>query len=111
MICARSVIIGLTALAFAASAAAAKPVASTDSLREQARERLKDPAAGQFSNERLHPVADSTGMALCGTVNAKNSYGGYIGKAGFVSTTEGLVVFETSEPRGAFKPIWDTWCR
>lgn len=36
---------------------------------------LKDPGSAEFRNVR--PTAD--GLYLCGEVNAKNSYGGYVG--------------------------------
>ncbi|MBK3463049.1 hypothetical protein [Pseudomonas haemolytica] len=43
------------------------------------RSALKDPASAQFKDVR---IADVTG-AVCGQVNAKNSYGGYSGFARF----------------------------
>lgn len=49
---------------------------------------LKDPESAQFKNLRL--VKGEGGEALCGEVNAKNSYGGYIGFSQF-GVTEKLL--------------------
>ncbi len=48
-------------------------------------ERLKDPDSAMFKSLRV--VEGKGGEALCGEVNAKNSYGGYTGfNRFFVST-------------------------
>lgn len=47
---------------------------------------LKDPDSAQFRNLRVV----SGGAALCGEVNAKNSYGGYNGFKSFVADSEGV---------------------
>lgn len=44
---------------------------------------LKDPGSAQFRN--LYVVRLTKGMAVCGEVNAKNSYGGYTGFQHFVT--------------------------
>ena len=80
-------------------------------LREEFRSGLKDPESARFSSLVLSEseTAEKT-LALCGLVNAKNSYGGYTGNTGFVINTAGLVVIESSEPAGAFRSIWPVWC-
>jgi hypothetical protein len=45
---------------------------------------LKDPDSAQFQSIQLN----SARSALCGQVNAKNSYGGYVGFRRFVSSEE-----------------------
>ena len=52
------------------------------SMRSQVAALLKDPGSAQFSNVRLV----RGGMALCGQVNSKNSFGGYVGAKDFVVT-------------------------
>ena len=50
---------------------------------EAVRGNLKDPASAQFRNVRL--VEFSGGKVVCGEVNAKNAYGGYVGYTRWVS--------------------------
>ena len=54
--------------------------ASVDAIRN----RMKDPASAQFRNVRLRPYG--SGQVVCGEVNAKNSYGGYVGFVPFVAS-------------------------
>ena len=46
---------------------------------------LKDPSGAQFRNVRLVSYLD--GKVICGEVNGKNSYGGYVGFSPFVAST------------------------
>lgn len=46
-------------------------------------EQLKDPASAQFSDLRVVPGG------LCGEVNAKNGFGGYVGRKPFFGTVDG----------------------
>jgi len=46
---------------------------------------LKDPASTQFRNVRLVQYLD--GAVICGELNGKNSYGGYVGFRDFVGGT------------------------
>lgn len=74
-------------LLVAASAHRAKPhpdpsAAFIAAARAAVADGLKDPAAAQFRN--LSAVTDGAGLRkVCGEVNAKNSYGGYIGFQAF----------------------------
>lgn len=52
------------------------------------RQQLKDPDSAQFRS--LSIVQGEGGLALCGEVNAKNSYGGYNGYSEFVAATNPL---------------------
>lgn len=60
-------------------------------------EQLKDPESAQFSNVRV------VGGLVCGEVNAKNSFGGYVGKRKFwggmpeVTAGEELVISDEEE--------------
>lgn len=55
-----------------------------ESAQESVRRSLKDPTSAQFRNVRL--ISWSSGKVICGEVNAKNSYGGYVGFKRFVAS-------------------------
>lgn len=57
------------------------------------RNDMKDPESARFKNVRLVPY--STGKVFCGEVNAKNSYGGYIGFMPFVAGISGAEIYDT----------------
>jgi hypothetical protein len=80
-------------------------------LEDAVKERMKDADSAKFRSERMywsddqaHPV-----MSLCGEVNAKNSYGGYTGFRGFISTGDGRIFFEDDTPSG-WSAVWSSWC-
>lgn len=56
---------------------------STDQLISDAKaaiiQKLKDPASASFRDVVYVPTAQGTGGTVCGEVNAKNAYGGYVG--------------------------------
>jgi hypothetical protein len=52
--------------------------------QESLKQSLKDPSSAQFRNVRL--VTFGSGKVICGEVNAKNSYGGYVGFKRFVAS-------------------------
>lgn len=51
---------------------------------------LKDPESAQFRNVRL--VGYNGSKVICGEVNAKNSYGGYVGHKKFIASPSGAKV-------------------
>lgn len=57
---------------------------------------LKDPLSAQFRNVRLVDYAG--GKVVCGEVNAKNSYGGYVGFKRFVASPIGSTMIDTANP-------------
>ncbi|HHV68920.1 MAG TPA: DUF4124 domain-containing protein [Ochrobactrum intermedium] len=65
---------------------ATAPQRTQDELQAAVRASLKDPDSANFND--LQHVGD--GRALCGQVNAKNSYGGYTGFKRFVADFEGV---------------------
>jgi hypothetical protein len=69
-----------------AEAAKKKVDAMTASLQLRTAQQLKDPASAQFL--KVHLNTEKT--ALCGQINAKNSYGGYVGFRDFITTEEGV---------------------
>ena len=46
-------------------------------VREDIKEELKDPDSANFRNEKI--IRKENRLYVCGEVNAKNSYGGYVG--------------------------------
>lgn len=81
---------------------AAEKAAKIAELRELLLASLKDPGSAQFTNLTLKE--SSAGKVLCGQVNAKNSYGGYVGARPFAVTerpvynTDNSRVFLLSSP-------------
>lgn len=62
--------------------------AMTASFQAQTAQQLKDPQSAQFVKVRLN----TTKTALCGQVNAKNGYGGYVGFRDFIATEKGVFI-------------------
>jgi hypothetical protein len=61
-------------------------------LIEQAvRTNLRDPSSAQFSGMRSTKMADGT-VIVCGLVNAKNSFGGYVGDELYFAKIRGNAV-------------------
>lgn len=96
-----------------AAADAARDIAALKQrLRADLLHQLKDPESARVRGEYLSmpEQADLAVRALCGEINARNSYGGYAGFTRFIVTTDGLRLFESSEPPGAFTHVWPVWC-
>lgn len=68
-------------------------------------DRLRDPSSAVFSAE----VVGENGV-LCGQVNAKNGFGGYIGNKRFISGAGGAVI-EGDIDIVAFAAVWNESCR
>lgn len=80
-------------------------------LRKQLLEALRDPVSTQFRREFISAAEDDKPIkSLCGELNTKNGYGGYVGFTRFVVTTDGVMVLEADERGAAFPAIWQTWC-
>ena len=58
-------------------------------LQSRASAALKDPSSAQFQGLELK----AGGKVLCGEINAKNSYGGYVGFRPFVATSAGAAIW------------------
>lgn len=50
--------------------------------KQEATRFFLDPESGKFRN--LYVTKDNTGFSLCGEINGKNSYGGYVGYRRFI---------------------------
>lgn len=87
--------LAVAALLAASPAQARQPTADEAATIEAAlaatRAELKDPESARFRNLRAFMQGNGL-MAVCGEVNAKNSYGGYIGFQPFTATIKGAVL-------------------
>jgi hypothetical protein len=74
---------------------------------------LKDPSSAQFRDEtvRSQTLTDgSTGYIICGEMNAKNSYGAYVGFVPYyVAGNSGK--FRTEENGGYFDILYNALCK
>jgi hypothetical protein len=90
--------------AYAASVADYLKKKSQKSAVDQAKKvvanSLKDPSSAQFRNVQLVPYKDS--HVICGEVNGKNSYGGYVGFRPFVAS---VTASEIARTGGRFAEI------
>lgn len=69
-------------------------------------ESLKDPSSARFGRFWYAP-----GKAACGTVNAKNAFGGYTGEQRFIYLGRELgVVFERDSNQFTFDALWLQSC-
>ena len=68
--------------------------------------KLKDGSSASFSN-----VFISTSDFVCGEVNSKNSFGGYVGFQRFISAyPTGISALEEGTNKRDFKKTWDKFC-
>jgi hypothetical protein len=63
--------------------------------QEAVRNHLKDPDSARFRNVTIIRV-EPDGAVVCGEVNAKNSYGGYVGFRRFVVTGDHVMMDDTT---------------
>ncbi len=56
-----------------------------EAAKKSLADTLKDPSSAQFRNVRFVEYLD--GVVICGEVNGKNSYGGYVGFKDFVASS------------------------
>src|SRR5437870_9552227 len=98
--------------------AAPKPTEPTflEEAQRAARETLKDGESARFKDLRVTEgkKLDMTFKALCGQVNAKNSYGGYGGFARFVTyrvaNYDFKTVIEGEDSATPFMSSWAEYC-
>ncbi len=105
----------LIRLAFALACCASSAAAQTtdayplDSAQAQVRSRLKDPASAQFADLRQGTTRPSGTPVVCGTVNAKNGFGGYTGPTRFIANA-GAVALRQPAKAKAFDDLWNRSC-
>lgn len=66
----------------------------SDARLDQVRAQFKDPGSVQFKDVQTFSWSDtaSEGTAICGQLNAKNSYGAFTGFAAFIASGHDLRV-------------------
>ena len=77
--------------------AIAEEKAAIDRAEKAIRSLLKDPDSGKFTEAAFNK---KTG-AVCGNVNAKNSYGGYVGFLPYIVTSSGTAMISPPDPNVA----------
>ncbi|CAM8341380.1 DUF2207 domain-containing protein [Klebsiella pneumoniae] len=70
--------------------------------KESVKSTLKDSSSAEFSGER-----EGIGGAVCGYVNAKNSFGAYAGKSRYISVGGQSVIDDGSQ---SFGDLWEKTC-
>lgn len=71
------------------------PELAIEKAKEAIKNQLKDPDSAKFRNVRVSNFND--GQILCGEVNSKNSYGGYVGYRIFAAGITHGRIYDTSE--------------
>lgn len=59
--------------------------------RSQIAQQMRDPGSAKFASDRV------SGEAVCGTVNAKNAYGAYVGFTPYVAIRGGVVSIQPED--------------
>lgn len=77
--------------------------------RDGVRSRLKDPDSAEFRNVGYYSGGPE-GAAVCGEVNAKNSFGGFAGYERFVAMGPKTAFLESEVATGEFATVWNTLC-
>lgn len=89
------------------SPAASEPFVSKYEAQDAVKKLLRDPESAQFDNVFVHRGKDVA--AVCGSVNAKNGFGGYTGgKLFFVVGSVAVVEPETNKSQ--FIDLWNAAC-
>lgn len=70
--------------------------------KESVKGLLKDSSSAEFSGEKI-----GKGGAVCGYVNAKNSFGAYAGNSRYISTNGHSVIDDDSQE---FNDSWENTC-
>jgi len=66
--------------------------ATIEAGKEAVRSLLKDPNSAEFSDMSIEGFR--TGRLVCGVVNAKNSFGGYVGRKPFAASPSIARIYE-----------------
>jgi hypothetical protein len=75
------------------------------------RANLKDPGSAIFTGPTFAAQRPDGEVTACGTVNAKNSYGGYVGASPYIATVRGGVVVDSKSSPGEGGQILVQMCR
>lgn len=85
-----------------------------DAVEAAVKSRLRDPDSAQFGHMDAHGDRKWKGKpvtAVCGSVNSKNGFGGYVGFSDFVYIQDFFAIYiNTSTNNGNFVKAWNTLC-
>ena len=87
----------------AAAVAASSREAFLESTKLRVSDVLKDPESARFRKLRL--VDYKGGLLACGEVNAKNSYGGYVGFSQFMAGNNYVILLGESNARAGLSGV------
>lgn len=97
------------------AAAAAPPINARETAAFAAahkalvRGSLKDPSSAQFQSVFVSR-GTSGARILCGEVNAKNSFGGYVGFKRFYAVEAGWATIDNEDEADVFRAMWPQVC-
>lgn len=74
--------------------------------QDEVRARLRDPSSAEFSDMRV--VRNGEAIVVCGTVNARNGFGGMSGPQRFISGA--VTGLESDFAPGEFAVSWAELC-
>lgn len=77
--------------------------------QDAVKSRMKDPSSVKFGD--VYVKRKNGNQAICGTVNSKNSYGGYNGFQRFISAGKAEFTFFANDMAdGEFEKSWEEYC-
>lgn len=71
------------------------PEQTISKAEDVVKSQLKDPNSAIFQNTRV--IDYGSGKIVCGLVNSKNSYGGYVGSTPFVAGVDDTQIYQDSD--------------
>lgn len=77
--------------------------------KETVANELRDPESAQFRNIITKKTNEFGGVTVCGEVNGKNAYGGYVGYQRFVNNPPSDRVYMERE-WDTFDNLWNSNC-
>ena len=86
----------LLGLALPAQAETAEPV-TIEQLHQAIADAMRDPEATRFRQTRIVRRIQISGAIVCGEINAKNAFGGYIGFQSFIAMVAGSAALVSLE--------------
>ncbi|MBI2278187.1 MAG: hypothetical protein HYU74_12605 [Dechloromonas sp.] len=72
------------------------------------KKKLRDPDSASFRNLQVSWLSGSP--IVCGQVNAKNSFGGYVGFCRFVAAGSDVAYLESEMAPGEIEKVWAQFC-
>lgn len=78
--------------------------------QEGVRSRLKDPSSADFRNVGYYSGGKEGGAAVCGEVNAKNSFGAFSGFERFVAMGPEVAFLSRDVEPTEFTKVWNGLC-